>query len=476
MFLWDKVSITKALGEELLSCPEKLEITSVVFDSRRVIDHSLFVAKKGEKNDGNDFISNVLESYETTYVMSSKVPSNVISSDRIILVRDVNVAYEKLALYRRYQLKSKVICITGSLGKTTTKELCYLTLSHFGKASCNIMSFNNYSGLIYTMVNTPVDTEYAIYEVGIDECGQMLNLAKLVKPNISIITNIEKAHLGNYKNLDEIAFEKSEILKETSEYVILNRDNKYYDFISEKAVKLGCKPFSFGSTNFPNSKLLEFRINDNLKSEVKYSIFGKEYKVVFNTIDKNIIFNSMSVLTVCKLLDLNVEEALSVLSKDATSVRGRNNLEVVKYTYDNKEIKLNVINGVYNAVNPKAFDSGFEIMKNDYFKNNRKVCIFGAMAEAGSESKNFHLNIIEKIKELRPDVVVLFCPEFEEGYKILLNDGFDVHYYSDADDVIADIKNILNDNDLVFIKSSKGKKSYKIFNYLSENNKMDLFL
>ena len=98
------------------------------------------------------------------------------------------------------------------------------------------------------------------------------------------------------------------------------------------------------------------------------------------------------------------------------------------------------------------------------------------MAEAGSESKNFHLKIIEKIKELKPEVVVLFNSEFKDGYEILSKEGFDVHYHSNAEEVINNIKNILNDDDLVFIKSSKSKKSYEIFNFLSEDNKMDMFL
>lgn len=476
MFLWDRQSVIDALKDEIISIPDKIEITNVVFDSRRVVDGSLFLALKGEKNDGHNFIKNVLELNKTTYVLAEKIPSDIDNTDRIILVKNTSYAFERMALYRRNQLKGKVISVTGSLGKTSTKDLLYTVLSDFGKAHCNMMSFNNYSGLLTTMVNTPIDTDYAIFEIGVDEKGQMLKLINLIHSNISIITNIEPAHFANFNNLEEIAFEKSEILIGTSEIAILNKDNKFYSFLKEKAKNLGLKIISFGKDNNSDIKLENFEIKENLKSDVLHKVFNRQYNKEFNTIDENIIFNSLSVLGVVNALNLDVEKTIDIISEKAITSRGRNNLEIIEYEYNNKKVKLNVINGVFNAVNPKAFDSGFSIMRNSYFFKKRKVCIFGGINEAGSQTKQFHLDVINKIQDVKVDVVILFNEYFRDGYNILKEKGFNVYFYNTASDVLRDVKDILQDDDLVFIKSSKYNKSYEIFNFLAENNKMDLFL
>ena len=117
----------------------------------------------------------------------------------------------------------------------------------------------------------------------------MQELIGLVKPHVSIITNIEPAHFANFNNLDEIAFEKSEILTKTSEFAILNKDNKFYDFLNTKSENLGLKTISFSKNNVSNIKLENFKIKDNLKSDVLYNIFNNQYSKEFNTIDKNIL-------------------------------------------------------------------------------------------------------------------------------------------------------------------------------------------
>lgn len=476
MFLWDKNSILEALKDEIINLPDKIEVTNVVFDSRRISDNALFLARKGTVNDGHSFIKQVLEINNTTYILSERIPENVTEINRIILVKNVDVAIERMAIYRRNQLNGKVIAITGSVGKTTTKELMYKTLSFFGKSHCNMMSFNNLNGILITLLNTPIDVKYAIFEIGVDAVGQLLKLAKLVKPDISIIKNIENAHFANFNSLEEIAQEKTEIIKATKECVFLNIDSNYYSYSVKKSEMFNVKSISFGTNELASIRLNDVKIENNLKSNVKYTINGKIYKLLFNTIDKNIIFNSLPVLGVIHLLNLDIEQALNILSNISTPARGRNNLEIVEYIYNNQKIKLNVINGVYNAVNPMTFDSGLSIMNNDYFKNNRKVCIFGGINEAGSKTEEFHLDIINKIQNSKIDVVILFNEYFKDGYNILKKNNYNVYYYNNADEVINDVKDILKNNDLVFIKSSKYNKSYKIFNYLSENNKMDLFL
>lgn len=475
MYIWNKESLKSALNDELVYINENIDfnITNVVFDSTRSGKNSLFVAKKGERTDGHKFIKNALENGAfvlAEYVLEEELNNN----PKIIIVKNTVQAMEKMAVYRRDELKGKVIGITGSLGKTTTKDLVFSTLNLFGKTSCNIQSFNNYIGVLTTIINTPADTEYAIFEIGMNNPGELRPLAKLVRPDISIITNIEPAHLGCFNNIDEIAFEKSEILPETKELAILNLDNKYYKFLEEKAINNNLKVFNFGKNKDANVVLEDYSINSEY-IDVKYNVFGEKFNANFNNLDINVVFNSLAVIAVVKYLNLDVKMAINGLSKQECS-RGRNNLEKVKYINNKDQIlNLNIINGTYNAVNPKAFNSGFELMKN--FKNfNNKICIFGPIKEAGEKTDEFHLSLKDKIIDCGANIVVLFSEEMKILYDALKETNIKLYYFDNYEKIIENIDNIVNDNDLIFIKSSKSSKTYKIFNYLNKNNPMDLFV
>lgn len=477
--IWDKFQLLEALQDDILFLSEEFnyQIDNIVFDSRRIEENTLFIAKKGENCDGHNFIKNVLETREDSIALAEFYPDDSLKNNpRIILVKNTLEAMKKMAIYRRKQLRNaKIFGITGSLGKTSTKDLLYAVLSKFGKSYCNIMSFNSEIGVLITLINTPADCDYAIFEIGMNYAGELKPLVDIVKPNISIITNVEAAHLGNFSSEDEIAFEKSEILTNTSDFAILNFDNKYYDFLKKKAENFGLNIINFGKNANANIVLKDYESLGN-KLKVSYSVYNNNYDVDLNNLDQNLAFNALSVFGVAKILGLDFEKVLEIVT-DQECPRGRNNFEIVEYIHNNKNIKLNIINGVYNAVNPKAFDSGFSIMQSEYFKNKRKVCLFGPIRECGEEAENFNLSLKDGIIKSNADVVILFSEEMKKLFEYLKeNTNIIVYHFDTSDEIISIIKNILLDDDLLFIKSSKYSKSYKIFNYLSENNQLDMFL
>ena len=214
--LWNRERLKKAIGNDLVYIDENYDykIDSVVFDNRKVSEYSLFVAKKGEKTDGHEFIETTLNSNKNVVALANDGYSEHFKNNsRIILVKDTVVAMEKMAKYARDDVKGKVIGITGSLGKTTTKELFYSCLSNFGKVHCNIMSFNNYIGVLTTLCNLPIDTDFAVIEMGMNAAGEMEQLSKIVRPDITTILNIASAHLAFFREEKDIAYAKSEIFK-----------------------------------------------------------------------------------------------------------------------------------------------------------------------------------------------------------------------------------------------------------------------
>ena len=197
--IYSNEDLKKALKDDLIYFDDShnFVIDNFVLDNREITKNSLFVAKKGAANDGHMFIANTLKNEGTAAIIAEYIPDGVKKDPRIILVKNSIKAMENLARYSRKRLSGHIIGITGSIGKTSTKEIFNHCLSAIGKSHCNAKSLNTYNGVIATLINTPADTEFAIFEMGMNTYGEMDVLRDLVKPEIAVITNIFPIHIGN---------------------------------------------------------------------------------------------------------------------------------------------------------------------------------------------------------------------------------------------------------------------------------------
>lgn len=478
--LWNRERLKKAIGNDLVYIDENYDykIDSVVFDNRKVSEYSLFVAKKGEKNDGHEFIETTLNSNKNVVALANDGYSEHFKNNsRIILVKDTVVAMEKMAKYARDDVKGKVIGITGSLGKTTTKELFYSCLSNFGKVHCNIMSFNNYIGVLTTLCNLPIDTDFAVIEMGMNAAGEMEQLSKIVRPDITTILNIASAHLAFFREEKDIAYAKSEIFKyqKKNGFAVLNRANKYFDIIQKEA------------KNNEINKVIDFSEDKNIDANVvleeyfyeetndlyraNYKINGSTVNFEFTSSDYNVAINLMSLLGVMAELKLNFETIKDSVKNFGTP-RGRNNVE--EAIYDGKNITI--INGTYNAVNPLVFVRGLELMDKIAKKKsvNRKIAFFGDIKEAGEKTEEFLLSLKQPILDHKVDILI----GIGDKIKVLcesLKDDIDVKYFKESLEVVPLLKNLLQNNDLLFIKGSKSIKTWKILDEIT-GYQTDIFI
>ena len=476
--------IAEVLKDELIddhSLNMTLTVDNVSFDSRETTEKSLYIARKGEKNDGHNYIKSVLDKSKTNVALAEFIPETIDKQDynRVITVKNSMKAFEKLAVYSRSRLKGAVIGITGSLGKTTTKDLLYHCLSGFGKASRNQQSFNNFTGVLTTLVNTPADTEFAIYEIGMSHKDEMDILVDLVKPNIAILNNVELAHSEFFNSGEEIADEKVKIFSRYANTAVLNSGNRYFDYcynLTKKNSNIQTI-LTFNENNSSNAtvNLINFKIQ-NLMAFAKYRIDNKEYSVESKNLDRNVFINLMPVLAVAKHLNLNLDKVCE-LAGDFDTTRGRNNIETTEYNHNGENIKLTIINGCYNAVNPKTFNSGFELMKLIGNKFNRKVCIFGGIHEAGKNSIEFNTSLLNPIMECKVDLLIMVGEVIKVLYDKVkeTNVNFDYLYFENANLANEKIKDLLKNNDLVFMKGSKGTHIFDILNILT-NDKMKVFV
>lgn len=468
--LWNFDRLSKALSGEIVRIDKtfEFEIENVVFDSRKIINNSLFISKKGENTDGHNFIDSVLKNTNACVLADAKYLDKYSSESRVIVVNDTVYAMEMMAKYARDTVKGTVFGITGSLGKTTTKEIFYSCLSEVGKSFRNIMSFNNHMGVLTTLCNLPQDTDYAIIEMGMSEKGEMEKLSSIVRPDITIITNIAKAHMEFFEKEEDIAHAKAEIFKYQKDdgFTVLNKDSIYYNLLSNEAKKNNISEiYSFSDDDNNADITLRRYYLDKSSSNYRadYEINNKMYTFSFSSSDYNVAINFMAVLACCKPLNIDPKSFQTAIENFATP-RGRNNVE--EANYDGKHITL--INGSYNAVNPVAFTSGLELLKKLDSKNNypRRVAIFGDIREAGDNSEAFMLSLEKPILDAKIDILIGVGEHIKSLCDNLQN-KIQVKYFKQSAEVILILKELLENNDIVFIKSSKGIKTWKILDEIT---------
>ena len=247
--LWTSEALVEAMGGRPIgSLPQG--ITGISIDSRSLEPGNAFFAIKGEAMDGHDFATAAVKAGAAVLVVAEgKLPSLGRLTAPMIVVQDVLAALEKLGVAARARSKAKIIAITGSAGKTTTKEALRHVLSAVGKVHASAQSFNNHWGVPLTLARMPQDCDYAVFEIGMNHPGEIRPLVKMVRPHVAIVTMIAAAHLGFFKNLDEIAMAKAEIFEGIGPggAALLNRDDPRWKLLGKMAKEAGVEHvFGFG--------------------------------------------------------------------------------------------------------------------------------------------------------------------------------------------------------------------------------------
>ena len=436
-FLQNKFIISDILGKI-----KKIDFQGISIDSRSVKKSNLFLAIKGKKNDGNKFINYALKKGAEGAVTSSNIKKN---KKKIIKVKDPISFLNNFAKQKREHSTAKIIAITGSAGKTSLKNLIKDLLQNFGKTYSSPKSFNNHLGVPVSLSNLSYDDKFGVFEVGMSKAGEIDNLTKLIKPQIGVITNIGEAHIENFKNINGIAKAKSEIIKniKTGGTIILNRDDKFFKFLFNKAKKYKLKISTVGFHKESNIKLNKV-INKDDKSKIFINIENK--KMDFEIADLN-IYNVLSSIAVLKELKINLLEIKDKFKKfGSPDGRGKKHY-ITRYR---KRFKL--IDESYNA-NPLSVKNAikkFNLIKKNKFK---KYLILGDMLELGSKSKKYHEELSKVINKSDIDKVFIKGKKTIFTYKHLYKDKRG-NILQNNEDIDFSLSKIISNNDYLMIKGS----------------------
>ncbi len=390
----------------------KWQGSKIVFDSRLIEPGDIFIALPGQ-SDGHLYVEKALASGASAAIVSH-IPSDITNKDKLLLVDDTLAALNDLANYKRLHSKAKFIAVTGSVGKTSTKELLGLAFSAHGKTFISRGNYNNYLGVPINLASLPDDTEYAILEVGMDHAGEITPLTKMIRPHVAIITGIENIHRANFDSIEGIAAAKAEIFigLEPNGSTIINSASNCYNFLLNKTPT---QNISLGI----DSKIIEYSV-ENQKTIAKLNILGQVITLkIDNIIGSHHIHNMMAALTCVANNGLDPAKSVKALEQFKLP-RGRG--LVSQINVDGKAITL--IDDSYNAgpVSVKA------ALKNMSYYKGRKVGILGDMTEMGPESVELHMSLKQDIEANNIDQVICFGAIIDDLYNILTQNKKMGHY------------------------------------------------
>ena len=371
------------------------EVHGISIDSREIKKNDLFIALKS-KRDGNDFILSAIEKGAKAAIIN-KVPIGLPINFPYILVKDSMKALHAIAKYSRKRYKGNLVAITGSVGKTSTKDILTRILSIFGLTYSSPKSFNNDLGVPLTLANIPKKADYVICEIGMNAKGEIEPLSKLASPDTAIITNISTAHLASFNCLKEIAMEKANICSGLKKggLLIYPVDNEFCDLLKGIVFEQKIKSMTFGSKKSANISLdkISFLNNNSFASLVLDNKIFSDFSI--GALGYHQLLNCLSAVGVILNYDLDLKIALRELKKWKPR-NGRGRFLDISFNKNLKKIKIRIIDESYNC-NPSSLNASLEILKYVQFgpttNNSRKIAILGDMLELGIKEKEFHSEI-----------------------------------------------------------------------------------
>jgi len=428
-------------------------ITGISIDSRTLQPGEAFFAIAGEKFDGHDFATAAVKAGASVLVVAEgRLPALGRINAPMIVVPDVLAGLEKAGMAARARSKARIIAVTGSAGKTTTKEMLRHALSAVGKVHASDKSFNNHWGVPLTLARLPADADYAVFEIGMNHPGEIRPLTAMVRPHIAIVTLIAAAHLGHFRNLEEIAMAKAEIFEgvEPEGHAILNRDDARFKLLEKVARQCGIDHvWGFGEHARATFKLTGWAPSGD-GSDMTMKIGGEEFSLHLGAAGRHIAQNALAVLGAAYLAGADpaqVAPALATLMPE----RGRGR----RYRLLHPDGDIVLIDESYNA-NPASMKAALEVLASaEPGEGGRRIAVLGDMLELGQYSAKLHAALGDLVTALPIDMAFLGGPEMK-ALADKLPESFAVEYQPDSEALAAIVLDRLRPGDVVMVKSSNG--------------------
>ncbi len=470
MTQWLSTDVAKALAATVSGSWQACRVS---IDSRIVQPGDIYVALKGERLDGHDFIAEALSKGAVAAIAQRPLPTplpragegsaplGAQGEGNIIIVPNTYRALEQLGAFARARFKGRVVGLTGSVGKTTTKEMLRIALSAYGETFASFGNFNNHIGTPLNLANLPEDAAFGVFEMGMNHAGEITKLTKQVKPEIAIITNVEAVHLEFFKSIEDIADAKAEIFEGLTPggTAILNADNAQFERLVKRTQE---RVMTFGTHK------ADIQLSDISYIEtgmcLTVNAVGEAISHTLNAIGQAPTMASLAALATVHALKLPLAPAAAALA-NFTEGAGRGNVRQIT----KNGLNFWLLDDAYNA-SPASMIAAFQKMATlRKVKPNigRLVAVLGDMLELGERENALHAGLVQPIQEAGIDLVITAGSRMEHLHHALPKPLQGGHLAS-VDALKVELLNHLKPNDLVLVKGSHGSYMYKLVEYLTQ--------
>lgn len=454
MSLWTATEAAAATGGQAKG---DWSVSGVSIDTRTLEPGDLFIALKAAR-DGHEFVAQALEKGAGA-AMVTHIPDGVAADAPLLIVEDIQTALEALGRAGRARTTARVVAVTGSVGKTTTKEMLALMLGDQGRTHASVASYNNHWGVPLTLARMPRDTEFAVIEIGMNHPGEIAPLARMARPHVAMVTTVGPAHLEAFGAIEGIAREKASIVEglEPNGVAVLNCDIETAPILRDIALKSGARVVSFGQTAQAHHRIS--RIETGVDSTVAEARAWRTPMLVKVTAQgAHFVQNAVGALACVWALGGDRARALiSLASWSAVAGRGAREPIVMDLVDQNAVIEL--IDDAYNA-NPASVAASLTVLASADVQNGvgriskgRRIAVLGDMKELGPQEHNLHAGIADLAAIADLDRVDCVGPLMRALYEALPEDKRGL-WTEDSDTMAKLITRRLDSGDVVLVKGS----------------------
>ncbi len=451
--LWTTSDMAAAMRADTAG-PLPAGITGIAIDSRGLSKGEAFFAIQGDSRDGHEFVAAALAAGAGLAVVARDKRGLFSADAPLLLVDDVLEALRDLARAARARFDGKVIAVTGSVGKTGTKEALRLALSADGETHASAASYNNHWGVPLSLARCPATAKYAVFEIGMNHAGEITPLVAMVRPHVAIVTTVEPVHLEYFGSVEKIADAKAEIFTgvEPGGAAIINRDNNQYERLAAAAKAAGVgRIVSFGENASADARLIRHALKPD-SSCVHADIIGHEVTYKLGAPGRHIVMNSLAVLTAVCLAGADLAlGALALGQLRAPVGRGaRMMLQVQGGT-------ALLIDESYNA-NPASMAAAIALLgQADVGPKGRRIAVLGDMLELGTEGEALHRGLADALANAKVDSVYCSGPLMHSLWQALPSSRRG-GYAETAAALGQSVLDAIRAGDAIMIKGSFGSK------------------
>jgi UDP-N-acetylmuramoyl-tripeptide--D-alanyl-D-alanine ligase len=463
-FLWTSLGLVGPLTARVCGRLPRGGITGISMDTRTLREGELFFAIKGVNSDGHDYAGAAFEKGAAAAVVDEAHADALRELGPLYVVTDVLSALERLGVAARTRSQARIVAVTGSVGKTSTKEALRLVLTQAGASHASAASYNNHWGVPLSLARMPKNTRFGIFEIGMNHKGEITPLTMMVRPHVAIITAIAPVHLEYFNNLDEIADAKAEIFSGLlpGGLAIINRDLPQYErLLAHAKVSSAGHAASFGEHENADARLISAKVGAD-HCVVEAEICGHHLAYRLGMPGRHFAMNSLAVLLAAKAFGVDLDAAAGTLAFSSPQPgRGEKLLlpaEGGPYT---------LIDESYNA-NPASMRAALALVGALPLRGNgRRIAILGDMLELGRDAAAMHAELAGDIAANHIDLVFAAGPLTKHLFEALPGQ-LQGAWRDQASDLVPIVGAAVQSGDMVIVKGSNASRMSGIVDSLKQ--------